>query len=146
MIPVPFTVVSLMLLVACFISKLQYKSSHLIIALHAILGPFETATLAYAFVSYLQYGQTEFITRLLLIIPLTLIGILNLLALAAQTPTLTEDGHFSKWLKRRENKEDTRFNYCWFYFISILSFLSNYKLKMLLFSGLFNFECLKCKL
>ena len=146
MIPVPFTVAGALLLLAFFISKLQYSSSYVLIALHAVLGMFETGTLVFSLITYLNRNQQETIYTLLFIVSLGIIAALNVFGLMIQTPYITDDKHFEKWTKRRDKKDEVKFNYCWFYFITIFSLLTNFKLKMLLFSGLFNFDCLKCKL
>ena len=57
MIPVPFTVASALLFVAFCTSKLQYPHSYLLIALHAVLGTFETGTLVFILVTYLRKDQ-----------------------------------------------------------------------------------------
>ena len=146
MIPVPFTVTAALLMLAFCISKLQYPLTHFFIALHSVLGLFESATLAYSLVMYLQRSQQESIYIILFVSALGIIAMLNMFGLIVQTPFIVKDVHFQKWTKRREKKGDFKCNYIWFYFISLLAFLSNYKLKMLLFSGFFNFDCLKCKL
>lgn len=46
-----------------------------------------------------------------------------------------------KWVNRRTKREECRFNLFWFFFISFLSLLTNYKLKMVIFCRLFSFNC-----
>ena len=94
MIPVPFTVAAGLLFVAFCISKLQYPSSYLLIALHAVLGIFETGTLVLSLVMYLRRDQTEFIYKLLFFLSLGIIAILNLFGLLIQTPYFVDDKHF----------------------------------------------------
>lgn len=53
MLPLPFTVSAVILLVAISISKLQYQASQIAIAAHALLGPLETISLIYTLVTYL---------------------------------------------------------------------------------------------
>jgi len=57
MLPLPFTVATGLLLIAFSMSKLQYQGTSIIIAIHAILGPFEIATLIWTFISFIQLNQ-----------------------------------------------------------------------------------------
>ena len=94
MILVPFTVTGALLLIAFCTSKLQYPESFLLIALHSVLGPFETGTLIFSLVTYLGRGQTESIYTILFVVSLAIIGGLNLFSLIIQTPVLLVDSHF----------------------------------------------------
>lgn len=88
MLPLPFTLTSLLLIIAAFISKLQYPSSQLTIALHALLGPLETWSLTQSLIVYSWKEKSVFMNFLLFLIALSLIGLFNFLGLAIQTPLI----------------------------------------------------------
>jgi hypothetical protein len=146
MISLPFTIAAIILIVACSISKIQYSSTYMSIAIHAFLGPIETASLICSLVSYNQSNEPKFSIKILFISALAIIATLNLIAFVIQTAFVAQDRKFLKWVRRQDYKKSTKFNLFWFYFMSISSVLSNYKLKMLIFSRLFSFDCLKSQL
>ena len=148
MLPLPFTVASALLLVAFGMSKLQYQGSSITIAMHSFLGVFETATLLWTFFAYLQLSQQLAVEFILLLVALSLIAVLNIFAIMVQTPLLLADSHFNRWRQSREDKGKCKctFNAVWFYVVTLVAVVSSYKFKMVLFSGLYNFDCLKCKL
>ena len=76
---------------------------------------------------------------LLLVIVLGAIAFLNFISFIAQTIVLMWDKKFSEWLGVCGNK--TMFG-----IITVLSFLVNYKLKMAIFTKLFNFLCMRAQL
>lgn len=65
--------------------------------------------------------------------------LLNFLALLIQNVYLMGDSSFKKWL-------DVGSNRCFYYFVSILSFLTTHKFKNFMFSKMFNFVFLKARL
>ena len=102
MISLPFTIAALILIVACSISKLQYSSTYLAIAIHAFLGPLETASLVSTFVLYIHSNEPKFSIQILFISALGLIGMFNFIAFVIQTPFIAHDRKFLRWLKRRD--------------------------------------------
>ncbi len=77
--------------------------------------------------------------KILLIAALAIIFLVNLMGYIIQTPYLLGDRKFLKWANRRVRKGDSRSNLIWFHIISLFSLFTSYKLKMVLFSRLFNF-------
>lgn len=67
------------------------------------------------------------------------IAILNMFSLLLHCYQLTNDQKFQKWVKNR-------CNYICYLILSIVSCLLNYKVKMMLFSRLFSFQCLRAQL
>lgn len=121
--------------IACCLSKIQNINTYLVGVAYAIFGFVETGVIAYLLVRYYLLGSTyyEWNMVLLLLVVLGIIYLLNLVSLITQTILLCFDTRFSAWLAV----------YCsnrgFFGVITIFSMLINYKLKMVLFTKLFNF-------
>lgn len=69
---------------------------------------------------------------LLLLVVLGIIYFINFVGLVSQTPILLMDDKFMHW------KRNTC-NHIIFWVVTFLSFITNYKLKLILFSKLFSF-------
>jgi hypothetical protein len=65
--------------------------------------------------------------------------VLNMLALLVQNIYLLGDMSFNKWLGMGSNR-------CFYYFLSVASFLTTHKLKNFMFCKMFNFLFLKARL
>lgn len=135
----PFTIVGLVVFVACFMSKLQNKNTYLIGTAYALIGVLETLSLGFMVWKYSQLSTFDQNNLQLFFITLGIIYGLNLLGLIAQTPMLVFDEKFKRWVEVTCNK-------VFFIVISILSFLINYKLKMIIFTKLFSFLCVRGQL
>lgn len=150
--PMPFTCIGVALFIACFMSKLQNKNTYLIGAAYSLFGLLETISLLYLIKKYYDtsiHGRllatsdptVEFEANkfLLLLVGLGMIYFINMLGLIAQTPILCGDVRFQQWLRNSFHKG-------FFTFITILSFLTSYKLKLIIFSKLFSFTCARSQL
>ena len=84
----------------------------------------------------ISFNESRFF---LLLIGLAMIYSINLLGLLIQTPILCSDNKFSHWVSNSFHK-------IFFLVITILSFLTNYKLKMIVFSKLFSFTSARAQL
>ena len=87
----PFTIVGLVVFVACFMSKLQNKNTYLIGTAYALFGILETSSLAYMIWRYYQEDSFQWNYLQLFLIALGIIYVISLLGLIAQTPMLLFD-------------------------------------------------------
>lgn len=146
MLPLPFTISLLFLTIAFLTSKLQYTSTYLLVSIYALLGPIETAAILLCTFSSINSGHWQPTIRILLICSLATIVLINLIGYIVQTRYLMLDRRFERWANRGSRCDNYSCNWIWFQIISFLSFVTSYKLKMVLFSRLFNFECFKFQL
>ena len=146
MILFPFTATAAVLTIASLISKFQYEPTHLRVALHAIFGLLQTVSLAIAYITYIGVGNMRTVASILFPIILGFIFCNNFLGLLIQTPFFMADRRFLRWLSHRKNEKDCKLHLIWYYVLTIFSFLTNYKFKMIIFSRLFNFDCFKGQL
>jgi hypothetical protein len=123
-------------------SKLQNKNTYIVGIAYSLYGFIETATLLFTINSYNSYinSKNPSVNNLqYFIISLFIIIGLNLLSLLIQAPKLSHDQKFSKWLKNKVNLT-------FYIIVSCLSAVLNYKFKMILFSKLFSFLCMRAQL
>lgn len=139
MLPLPFTISLLFLTLAFLTSKLQYPSTYLLISVYSLLGPIETGVILSCLLSFIGNDHSQPIVTVLLISSLGGILLLNVLGLVVQSGSLMLDMKFVRWVNRKGKWDSIRCNLIWFNIISVLSLATNYKLKMILFSRLFNF-------
>ncbi len=140
--PLPFTITGTLLFVACFMSKLQNSNSYVVGTAYSLFGVLETTSLVTTILIYANYLRQNITAEDLsayLQGALVAIAILNLFSLFLHCYQLTNDQKFQKWVK-------SRCNYICYIIFSIISCLMNYKVKMMLFSRLFSFQCLRAQL
>ncbi len=101
MLPLPFTISLLFLSVAFLTSKLQYRSTYLLISLYSLLGPIETASLLLCTLSFASNDYAQSIVSALLICALAGIGLLNVLGFVVQSGYLMLDVKFKRWANRK---------------------------------------------
>jgi hypothetical protein len=146
MIGLPFTIATVLLSVAMLTSKFQDGSTRFMVACYSIFGTFESGSLFLTLILYLGDASRSETVQILLIISLSFIYIINFLGFLIITPYLLSDRKFMKWTSSRAKREDCRCNLFMFHVINVCSFLTNYKLKMLIFSRLFGFNCFNSRL
>ena len=95
--PMPFTIVGLVIFVACFMSKLQNKNTYLIGIAYSLFGILETASLGFMIWKYYSQNDYDEDFMLLFLITLGIIYVLNTFGLIVQTPLLLFDDKFKKW-------------------------------------------------
>jgi len=134
--PLPFTIIGSIIFVACFISKLQNRNTYTLGVAYSLYGFIETACLSFVLLTFSPEHEKF---KIFLLIALFVIGGLNLFGLIVQTWQLSYDEKFSKWLK-------TKCNFVFYGIIVVISALTNYKFKLILFTKLFNFKCVRAQL
>lgn len=141
MFPFPFTIFSLIVLGAGLVSKLQNQNTYLIGLGYSVLGVVETAVVGYVLYSYFyKYEGREWLTVCLMLGGLGVIALLNVLACVVQTATLCSDKRFHTWTRSTCPTTIT------FLTITLLSTLTNHKLRLILFTRLFNLPAFKAPL
>lgn len=146
--PLPFTITASIVFVACFMSKLQNSNTYTIGIAYALYGLVETSVLAYTLLTY-SYDQkvtasasaagpgTDYSRYLL--VALAAIGALNFLGLTLQSYQLAHDEKFRRWMGASCN--------CVCYgIVVVLSAVTSYKFKLIIFTKLFHFQCLRAQL
>ena len=94
----PFTIVGLVIFVACFMSKLQNKNTYLIGIAYSLFGVLETASLGWMIWKYYEQQNYDDNYLRLFLITLGVIYVLNIFGLIVQTPLLVYDEKFKKWV------------------------------------------------
>ena len=142
--PLPFVMVSCIIIIACVLSKLQNENSYLVGTIYSLLGIVETVSVAYLILRIVTKDdlQTIFVDSyqtmmVLFFVVLGWIYFTNLLAVVIQSCVLTSDKKFKKYSLKH-----------WFTFtlVSIISAVTSYKFKLIISTRLFNFSCFKCQL
>ena len=103
---------------------------------------FEVLCLIYTLSKYREHLSEDNDTAdhwQLLLIALGIIGFLNIIGMLAQSCQLSGDEAFAKWLR-------AKCNYALYVVITIMAALTSYKLKMIIFTRLFGFYCLRAML
>lgn len=139
LVPMPFTIGFSIIFIACFVSKLQNSATYLVGSLYAFVGLLEVGSLGLLGWKYYEGGKYENVNLFLLVGSAGLIYLLNFLSLTMQTPLLLLDKRLSSWSNNSCNKAS-------FTIFTICSFLLSYKLKLIIFTRLFSFHCLKAQL
>ena len=135
--PLPFTITGSIIFIACFMSKLQNRNTYIVGVAYSLYGIIEVGCLSFTILKFDEPADSNFKT--FLIVSLLIIAGLNIFGLLVQSFQLARDDKFKKWL-------GVPFN-CGFYGVVVtLSALTSYKFKMLIFTKLFSFQCLRAQL
>ncbi len=137
--PVPFIIVASFIGIATIMSKFQNPFTFISGVLYSLWGIAEwgsVATMLWFFYQAYGWNHVEFY---ILAASFALLYVINMLALIVQNCYLLKDGSFNKWLSMGSNR-------CFYYLLSIVSFLTTHKFKNFMFSKMFNFVFLKARL
>lgn len=138
--PVPFSIASVVVIIACLMSKLQFGHTFISGAIYSLLSICEVGSLGYFL--YLYFVQSYFTVPLPFIVgvaAITYMYLLNLLALIVQNCSLCFDRDFTIWMSSRPHKSVA-------VLVNIIALLICHKFRNILFSKLFNLDIFTAKL
>ena len=137
--PVPFTIASGFIGIACLMSKFQHERTFIPGALYALWGLLEWGAVCFFAIYYwLNDLPVLKLPYLLVVGGIGFLYLLNLIFLLVQNISLRNDKRLKSWLAGT-------FNSCCYYTLSILGLFTSNKIKNLLFSKLFAFPTFSAK-
>lgn len=145
MLPLPLTLSTCLALVAVLTSKLQYSGTQFLLSLCSISGVIEMIGFAITMANYFAWSESSSMLRLLLLTSSCFVVALNIVGFAVLTPYLLSDRRCLRWTIQPKNK-GCSCNLISFHVLGVMGLFSSFKLRLLMFSRLFGFNCFRCSL
>lgn len=138
--PIPFTIASVVVLIACLMSKLQFTNTFMSGAIYSLIGIIETGSLGYfLYLYFINFFVTSTLPFFVGGAALAYLILLNVLGVIIQNCSLCYDKDFKMWYAEGSHKLAT-------IIVNILSTLINHKFRNILFCKLFSLGIFSAKL